>query len=118
MRRPGAAGVDRVIGARVVVRMIVGVRRAAHAVARGYVEPDAMPLREDHRCGPDLDIEAHYLSTGERKAAHVCVIGTIGQRKRRIELAMRCAQPALGDRDRLALLAVLEYIASVRRDVA
>ena len=46
------------------------------------------------------------------------VVRSMGHAERGVELAVRCAQPALGDRDRLALLAPLEDVFAVRSDVA
>src|SRR6266852_2201801 len=106
------------IGSGVVVRAVVRVRKAAHAVAGLDVEPDAMAFPEDHAGRPDLDVDANHFVGLQPLAILMRVVGAIGQGERWVELAVRCAQPALGDRNGLALLAPLEDVFAVRSDVA
>src|SRR5450631_342505 len=112
-----AAGMDRV-GAGIVVGMIVRVVHAADAVARLDIEPDAVALPEHHRGRPNLDLDPHDLARRQQQAALVPMIGAIGQRKIRIELAMGHPQPTLGHRHLLALLTHLPNIVAVGIDVA
>src|ERR1700687_3739152 len=85
-----AAGEYRV-RSRVVVGRVVRVRRAADAVARLDIEPDAMTLLEHHGGRPDLDVDAHGRSGLEDLALGVHVIRPIRQRQVRVELALRRA---------------------------
>src|SRR6266545_4422319 len=102
----------------VVVRAVMRVWKAAHAVARLDVEPDAMAFPEDHAGRPDLHVYASHFVGLQPLAILMRVVGAIGQGERRVELAVRRAQPALGDRDGLALLAEFENVFAVRSDVA
>src|SRR6267143_6495133 len=106
------------IGPGVVVGAVMRVRKAAHAVARLDVEPDAMAFPEHHAGRPDLDVDANHFIGLQPLAIFMRVVGAIGQGERWVELAVRCAQPALGDRNGLALLAPLEDVFAVRSDVA
>src|SRR5712672_3042622 len=94
----------------VVVRPVMRIRKTAHAVAGLNVEPDAMAFPEDHAGRPDFHVDANYLVGLQPLAIFMRVVRPMGQGKRRIELSMRRSQPALGDRDGLALLAQLENV--------
>src|SRR6266545_6708366 len=119
-QKVGGAASSRVehVGSGVVVRAVMRVRKAAHAVARLDVEPDAMAFPEDHAGRPDLHVYANHFVGLQPLAILMRVVGAIGQGERRVELAVRRAQPALGDRDGLALLAQLENVFAARSDVA
>src|SRR5262249_53898821 len=91
------AGIDPVLPV-VVVGAGGRAGRAVRAVARLDVETDAVALLEHHRGRPDLDLHLHDLIRLEPQSPQVLVIGPVGQRQLGIELAMRHAQPALGDR--------------------
>src|SRR2546422_4831065 len=45
----------------VVIRAVVRVGKAADAVARLDVEPDAMAFTEDHAGRPDFHVDANHL---------------------------------------------------------
>ena len=77
-----------------------------------------MAFLEDHAGRPDLDVDANHFVGLQPLAIVMRVVRPMGQAKRRVELAMRCAQPALGDRNGLALLAPLEDVFAARSDVA
>ena len=77
-----------------------------------------MPFEEHHAGRPNLDLDAHRLAGLEHFALGVRVIRPMRKRQRRIELAMRCAEPAFGHRNGLTLLAQLEHVAAIGRDVA
>src|SRR5947207_3877358 len=91
------------VRSRVVIGRVVRVRRAADAVARLDIEPYPMTLLEHHAGGPDLDVDAHRLAGLEHFARSVPVIRPIRKRQRRIELAVRRAEPAFGHGNRLTL---------------
>src|SRR5262249_34491377 len=112
-----AAGIDRVLPD-IVVRVVVRVRGAADAVARLDVEADAMAFFEHHRGRPNLHLHLDDFVRLEPQSAQVLVIGPIGKRQFRIELAMRDPQPALRHRHRLPLLSDLQHVVSVGVDVA
>src|SRR6266571_5643514 len=101
----------------VVVRAVMRVGKAAHAVAGLDVEPDAMAFPEDHAGRPDFRVDANHFIGLQPLAVLMRVIRPVGPAERRVELAVRGAQPALGDRDGLALLAELENVFAVRSDV-
>src|SRR5882724_10311983 len=94
------------------------VRKAAHPVAGLDVEADAMALLEYHAGRPDLDVDANHFAGLQPLAVFMRVVRPVWQAEQRVESAVRGAQPALGDRNRLALLAQLEYVLAVRSDIA
>src|SRR2546427_11321863 len=102
----------------VVVRAVVRVGKATDSIARLDVEPDAMAFTEDHAGRPDLHVDANHFIGLQPLAVLMRVVRSVGHAQRRVELAVRGAQPALGYRDGLALLAELENIFAVRSDVA
>ncbi len=59
---------------------------------------NAVARRHDDAGRPDLDVELVDLSGRERLLLVVRMVRPVGQRARRIELAVRRAQPALRDR--------------------
>src|SRR3954466_8377905 len=66
-------------------------------VAAAHAQRDPVALRDDEAGRPDLDVELVDLSRRERLRLVVRVIGPVRHRKRRVELAVRGAQPTLSD---------------------
>src|SRR5205807_9274222 len=82
-QKVGGAASSRVehVGPGVVVRAVMGVRDAAYAIARLYVEPDAVAFFERHRGRPDLDFHLHRFARLQPLALEVRVIGAPGSRQ-------------------------------------
>src|SRR6267142_2808563 len=107
--REWAAPFHRVFHVREARRRIVVL-----VVAAADAERDAMTLRHDDAGRPDLDVELHRLPRLERLLLVVRMPRPIGQAFLRIELAMRCTQPALPDRCLRVERAVEEHFLSGR----
>src|SRR4051794_15864169 len=115
---PRAAGVNRVAGADIVVGRIVPIHRGADAVAGLNVQPDAVSLFEHHAARPDLELAFDDLAGLQPSPLVVRVVRAIRQALARIELAVSCAQPALGDRHLIeALLSDLPDVFAIGPDV-
>src|SRR5690606_37728056 len=69
-----AAGVQRGLGAGVVVGMKVGEVLRAYAVCGRNIEPQLVALPEDHRRCPDFDLAFHHFSGLEPQALVVGVV--------------------------------------------
>src|SRR5439155_3107283 len=67
-------------------------------VAPAHGEPDPVAYRHHDRGRPDLDVELVHLPRSQRLPFVVGVVRPIRQRQLRIELAVRGAEPCLGDR--------------------
>src|SRR5947208_16565575 len=69
-----SAGVDCILGAEVIVRLAVGVGRAADAVTRLDVEAEPVTLPENDGGGPDLDLALHRLTRLDPPALDVHMV--------------------------------------------
>src|SRR5436309_14982621 len=89
-----SAGVDCIVGAEVIVRLVVGVGRAADAVTRLDVEAEPVSLPENDGGGPDLDLALHRLTGLEPPPRVVRMVRAVRPRARGVELAVRGAEPS------------------------
>ena len=119
IRFPVAARIYRVGGADIVVGAVVREVRGADAVARADIETDLVAFFENHRGRPDFDAALDDFIGCQPLALVVRVVRPVGQRLFRIELAVRGAQPALGDAGlRFSALPGFDDIFAVGTDVA
>ena len=87
-------------------------------IAAAHGERDAATGRHHDRGRPQLDVERHCFTGLERLRFVVRVIRTVRRGKRGIELAVRGAQPALGDRGVRIDRAHEHHFPQVRREHA
>src|SRR5215469_4525581 len=99
-------------------------RDRPHAVMRLQIEDETVTSLKYHAGRPDLNVKRDNLSRHEGLHLIMAMIGTIGQRLLRVKLAMRCPQPALGNRSRFTdgtdavdLLALLVKVANGHEEV-
>src|SRR6266702_5947813 len=73
----------------VVVRAVMRVGKAAHAVAGLDVEPDAMAFPEDHAGRPDFHVDANRFIGLQPLAVFMRMVRAMGQTEGRVEPAVR-----------------------------
>ena len=89
-----------------------------HIVATADAQRDTIALWHNDAGRDDLDVELIDLSGRERLPFVMGVIGPERPRELRVELAVRCAQPALSDRGMRVERALEHHFLHVRREYA
>jgi hypothetical protein len=75
-------------------------RDRTHAIMRLQIKGKTVTSLKRHAGRPDLDVERDDLSRRERLYLIMTMVWTIRQGCLRVKLAMRCSQPAFGNRSR------------------
>src|SRR5262245_33291373 len=102
----------------IVVGVVMRIGRAAHAVARLYVNAQSVALFRHDGGGPDFDLALYGLPGLEPQPLVVRVIRAKRQGALAVELAMRCAEPSLRQAgNRLPMLADLAHVLAIEADV-